>query len=165
MVQIRKARLDDIFRIREIYNEAVINTTATFDTEEKTQENRIEWFLNRDENFPVIVAEVKNEVIGYASLNRCSDKKAYEITAEISLYIDPLHRGKGIGKKLIDIIIKSAESDTALNSIIARITEGNDHSVYLHEINGFCKVGVLREAGKKFSKFLDVTIMQKMLRK
>jgi L-amino acid N-acyltransferase len=165
MILLRKAHLEDIYRIREIYNEAVLNTTATFDTEEKTEENRIEWFLNRDENFPVFVSENKNEISGYVALNKWSDKPAYNITAEISLYVHPDYRGMGIGKKLIDFIVREASERTALNSLIARITEGNEHSIYLHELNGFEKVGILKEAGKKFGKFLDVTIMQRMLKR
>jgi L-amino acid N-acyltransferase len=165
MILLRKAHLEDIYRIREIYNEAVLNTTATFDTEEKTEENRIEWFLNRDENFPVFVSENENEISGYVALNKWSDKPAYNITAEISLYVHPDYRGMGIGKKLIDFIVREASERTALNSLIARITEGNEHSIYLHELNGFEKVGILKEAGKKFGKFLDVTIMQRMLKR
>jgi L-amino acid N-acyltransferase len=164
MINIRKAHLEDIYSIRNIYNEAVLNTTATFDTEEKSEENRIDWFLNRDENFPVIVVELNEKIVGYASLNRWSDKKAYDITAEISIYIEPDSRGKGIGKKLIEVIVKVAVEDTNLHSLIARITEGNEHSIHLHELNGFEKVGVMKQAGRKFGKLLDVTFMQKMLR-
>jgi L-amino acid N-acyltransferase len=164
MIQIRKAHLEDIYRIRDIYNEAVLNTTATFDTEEKTIENRMQWFMDRDENFPVIVAEQDNAIAGYAALNRWSDKKAYDIMAEISLYIAPEFRGRGIGKRLIEIIVETAIADTKLNSLIARITEGNEHSIYLHQINGFEKIGLMKQAGQKFGKLLDVTLMQRMLR-
>jgi L-amino acid N-acyltransferase len=164
MIKIRKAILSDIYSIREIYNEAVLFTSATFDTEEKTEDDRIRWFLNRDENFPVIIAEYEGQTAGYAALNKWSDKKAYNITAEISVYVHSSARGKGIGKKLIEILIKTAEEKTELHSVIARITQGNEHSIYLHEINGFRKAGVLKQAGNKFGKLLDVTVMQKMLR-
>jgi L-amino acid N-acyltransferase len=165
MIQIRKAHLEDIYRIRDIYNEAVLNTTATFDMEEKTIENRMEWYLNRDENFPVMVAQLQDRVVGYIALNKWSDKKAYDITAEISLYVEPDQRGKGIGKKLINIIVNTAIESTNLHSIIARITEGNEQSIHLHEINGFEKIGLMKEAGTKFNKLLNVTFMQRMLRK
>lgn len=164
MVQIRKAHLEDIYSIRDIYNEAVLNTTATFDTEEKSVEERMQWFLDRDENFPVMVAVLEERVVGYASLNKWSDKKAYDVLAEISLYIAPEARGKGIGKKLIEILVETAVEHTNLHSLIARITEGNQHSIYLHEINGFEKIGLMKQAGKKFGRLLDVTLMQKMLR-
>jgi len=160
---LRKATPFDINSITLIYNDAVINTTATFDTHPKSDSNRLDWLKNRDENFPVIVAEENNEIVGYASLSQWSDKKAYNITAEISIYVHPEHRGKGFGKKLIHEILILAEK-TNLHSIIARISEGNEHSIYLHHKEGFQMVGVLKEVGRKFGKLLDVSIMQKILK-
>ena len=162
MLQLRKATINDLKSIKEIYNEAILNTTATFDTEVKTIENRMEWFTNRDENFPIIVAEKSSKVIGYIALNKWSERKAYDITAEISLYILPEYRGQGIGKKLIEIMCAEAKQ-TSLTNIIARITEGNESSIHLHKMNGFETVGVLKKCGQKFGKILDVTLMQKML--
>ncbi|HET6245574.1 MAG: N-acetyltransferase [Bacteroidetes bacterium] len=164
MIAFRMATIEDIITITEIYNEAILNTTATFDTELKTIENRTNWFLQRDANFPVMLVEYHQKIVGYAALNKWSDKKAYDITAEISLYIEAQSRGNGIGKKLIQVIVEIAKEKTNLHSIIARITQGNDHSIYLHEINGFDKIGIMKSAGQKFGKLLDVTLMQKMLR-
>ena len=164
MISIRKAVITDIRAITAIYNEAILNTTATFDTETKTVENRKEWFLNRDENFPVIVAEKNNEIVGFASLNRWSDRKAYDITAENSLYIDAKYRNQGIGKKLLEVLIGIGK-ETNLISILARISEGNEQSIYLHELNGFEKVGTMKKVGRKFGKLLDVTLMQKIYQK
>ncbi len=162
-MKIRKAIPSDAAAITEIYNDAVLNTTATFDTEIKDVNERLNWLTNRSEDFPVLVSEDEHGITGYASLSRWSDKKAYDITAELSLYIHPLHRGKGIGKTLLKELLQKA-SGTGLHSIISRITEGNSQSIYLHELNGFVTVGVLKQSGKKFGKLLDVTIMQKMLR-
>jgi phosphinothricin acetyltransferase len=161
MIQIRKALETDVQRILEIYNEAILNTTATFDTEPKDLENRLSWFRNRDKNFPVIVAEINKEVVGFASLSKWSDKTAYDITAEISLYIHADHRSRGIGKMLIKQIVAMGQ-DTDLHTIIARITEGNEQSIHLHKMEGFEMVGVLKEVGRKFNRLLDVTIMQKV---
>ena len=163
MIHIRKAVLSDIADITTIYNEAVVNTTATFDTEIKTVANRTDWFNNRNENFPVIVAEKQGKVVGFASLNKWSDKKAYNITSEISLYVQSEYRGLGIGRQLIEIIVDIA-AGTKLHSIIARITEGNEQSIHLHKINSFEVIGVMKKAGIKFGKLLDVTLMQKMLK-
>jgi L-amino acid N-acyltransferase len=162
-MKIRKAQLSDISSITAIYNEAVLNTTATFDTELRSEDDRRHWFTNRDHNFPVLVAEQNGEVIGYASLSRWSDKKAYDITAELSLYIHAEHRNKGVGKILFKALLE-ASHHTALHSIIARITEGNEHSIHLHKQGGFETVGVLKQCGRKFGKLLDVTVMQKMVR-
>ena len=163
MIEFRKAIIDDIPSIAEIYNEAVLNTTATFDTEEKAIENRTRWLMERNENFPVIVALLNNKIAGYAALNPWSDKKAYDITAEISLYVTPEFRGQGIGKHLVEFITGMA-METKLHSIIARITQENEQSVHLHAINGFQVIGIMKTAGMKFGKLLDVTLMQKMLK-
>lgn len=162
-MEIRKATEADIPAITFIYNDAVKNTTATFDTDPKDESNRRAWLLERSSDFPVIVSVEQDVVTGYASLSRWSDKKAYDITAELSLYIHPEHRGKGIGKALLSALLKLAEN-TNLHSIISRITEGNEVSIYLHRNEGFDTVGILKQSGRKFGKLLDVTIMQKMLR-
>ncbi len=164
MLTIRPATKSDVHRITEIYNEAIENTTATFDTDAKSEEDRMNWFMNHDEMHPVLVAENEGRVIGYASLSRWSDRCAYDGTAEVSVYIDPNFRGKGTGKKLLEVLTLQAEK-IGLHNLISRITEGNLNSIHIHEIYGFEHIGVIREAGKKFGKFLDVHMMQKLLRK
>lgn len=163
MLTIRKAIHGDLPAITDIYNDAVLNTTATFDTLTRTIEDRTDWFNNRNENFPIFVAEKNSQIVGYISLNKWSDKKGYDRTAEISLYILPGFQGEGIGKMLIEFVVAEAQ-ETHLHSIIARITEGNEVSIHLHKAVGFEVCGHLKEAGFKFDRYLDVTIMQKMLR-
>ncbi|MES2836098.1 MAG: N-acetyltransferase family protein [Bacteroidota bacterium] len=162
MIAIRQAKPEDLGQITAIYNEAVTNTTATFDTEEKTIEERKVWFENRDENFPILVAEKNNVIAGYIALNKWSERKAYDITAEISVYVNSKFRGQGIGKLLVQTMVARAQ-ESNLVSLIARITEGNEQSIYLHKLVGFEVMGVMKKAGKKFEKLLDVTFMQKML--
>ncbi len=164
MLTIRPATASDINRITEIYNEAILNTTATFDTETKTESDRMEWFRAHDEQHPVIVAENEGRVIGYASLTRWSDRCAYDGTAEVSVYVDRNHRGGGVGKKLLEVLTGEGEK-AGLHNLISRISEGNLSSIHIHEIFGFTHIGVMKEAGKKFGEFLDVHMMQKLLRK
>lgn len=163
MIAIREAEAKDLEQITTIYNEAVKNTTATFDTIEKTIEERKVWLKNRDENFPVLVAEKNNIIAGYIALNKWSERKAYDITAEISVYVNTNFRGQGIGKLLVQTMVARAQQ-TNLQSLIARITEGNEQSIYLHKLVGFEVMGVMKKAGNKFGKLLDVTFMQKMLK-
>lgn len=163
MIAIREAEAKDLEQITAIYNEAVKNTTATFDTEEKTMEERKVWFENRTENFPILVAEKNNVIAGYIALNKWSERKAYDITAEISVYVNTNFRGQGIGKLLVQTMVARAQQ-TNLQSLIARITEGNEQSIYLHKLVGFEVMGVMKKAGNKFEKLLDVTFMQKMLK-
>jgi len=162
MITIRPATTSDVPRITEIYNEAIQNTTATFDTELKTVDDRMKWFNDHDAMHPVLVAEIENKVIGYASLTRWSDRCAYDGTAEVSVYIDHNFRGQGAGKKILEILTLEGEK-AGLHNLISRISEGNLSSIHIHEKLGYEHIGVMREAGKKFGKMLDVHMMQKLV--
>jgi L-amino acid N-acyltransferase YncA len=163
MVIIRKATIDDLPAITEIYNQAILTTTATFDTEPKSLEEQKIWFESHGPKYPVLLAEEDDRVIGWASLSRWSDRCAYSDTAEISLYIYEKERGKGIGRKLLEAIIREGEK-AGLHSIIARIAEGNEVSIHLHLSAGFEHIGIMREVGRKFGRLLDVYLMQKIYR-
>jgi len=164
MLTIRPASKSDVNRITDIYNEAILNTTATFDTEIKTESERMQWFTAHDDLHPVIVAEFEGKVIGYASLTRWSDRCAYDGTAEVSVYVDHNFRGRGVGKKLLEVLTIEGEK-VELHNLISRISEGNLSSIHIHELFGFTHIGVMKEAGKKFGRFLDVHMMQKLLPK
>lgn len=158
-MNIRRATVADLEVIREIYNDAILHTTATFDTEIKPMEYFIKWLEMHNENYPAIVAEIEYKIIGYASLSQYSDRCAYSQTAENSLYLKSDYRGKGLGKKLLQQLIEEGRKAN-LHTILARITSGNDVSVYLHQQQGFNVIGVMKEVGVKFGKLLDVTLMQ-----
>ena len=160
MYNIRKAEETDISSIKEIYNKEIKECIATFDTEEKSLEDMKKWFKSHETKNPIIVAEFDNKVLGWASLSRYDDKKAYSDTAEISLYISKEYRGKGIGKKMMKHLLDEGKK-RGLHTVIARITDGNEVSVTLHKKFGFEYVGVYKEVGKKFGKILDVYLMQK----
>jgi L-amino acid N-acyltransferase YncA len=158
---IRPAKPDDITAITDIYNEAILTTDATFDTETKTIESQKEWFGNHGSRNPVIVAENETKVIGWASLSKWSDRRAYSDTAEISVYVKDGYRGQGAGRQLIERIVQ-AGAEAGLHTIISRIIAGNDESIHLHEIFGFEHIGVMKEVGIKFGRLLDVVLMQKI---
>jgi len=149
--------------ITEIYNQAILTTTATFDTEEKTLENRLDWLQNRNSNFPILVLLKDEKVVGYIALNKWSERKAYDITAEISLYILENERGNGYGKMLLNEMIQVAKK-TELTSLLARITTENKQSIFMHTQVGFVVVGIMQKVGEKFGKKLDVTMLQMMLK-
>ena len=158
---IRPAKPEDLTAITEIYNEAILTTDATFDTETKTVESQKEWFENHDSMNPIIVVEKEKKIIGWASLSKWSDRCAYSDTAEISVYIKDGYRGQGIGKQLIERIIQAGE-EVGIHTIISRITAGNEESIHLHEVFGFEHIGVMKEVGKKGGRLLDVVMMQKI---
>jgi len=161
MLTIRPAEIDDLGRITEIYNQAIVTTTATFDTEPKSVESQREWFLGHDAKYPIIVAEMNDEVVAWASLTKWSDRCGYVGTAEVSLYVEESFRGQGIGKKMFAELLAVGEAG-GLHTAIARIVEGNDLSVKMHEAFGFTELGVMREVGEKFGKRLSVHVMQRM---
>jgi L-amino acid N-acyltransferase YncA len=159
MVEIRDARRDDLPVITAIYNEAIEKTVATFDTKPKTQEEQQEWFMAHGTRNPIVVAEESGVVIGWASLTRWSDRCAYADTAEISLYVKEQHQGKGIGRMLGKELLDRGKR-AGLHTVIARISEGNEASVHLHQAMGFRHIGVMKEVGRKFGRLLDVHLMQ-----
>ena len=161
ILSVRRARPGDLGAITEIYNEAVLTTDASFDTEPKTGGEQRAWFARHGPKHPIMVAEQGSTIIGWASLSEWSDRRAYADTAEISLYVKEEHRGKGTGRILLETIILEG-GKVGLHSVVARIVAGNDISVHLHESVGFEDVGTMREVGRKFGRLLDVIIMQKI---
>jgi L-amino acid N-acyltransferase YncA len=156
---IRPATLDDLPAITDIYNQAILTTTATFDTETKTIEEQRSWFERHGPKNPILVVEKTGVVVGWAALSAWSDRCAYSNTAEASLYIAENNRYKGIGRELSTAIIKAGR-DAGLHTLIARIVAGNDASLRLAEIQGFRQIGVMKEVGFKFGRLLDVVMMQ-----
>jgi L-amino acid N-acyltransferase YncA len=161
MFAIRQATLEDLAAITEIYNEAILNTVATFDTQPKTLEEQEIWFADHGPRYPILVAERDSIIVGWASLTKWSDRCAYSDTAEASLYIKEREQGKGIGRKLLEAIIREGQ-EAGLHTVIARIAEGNGASIHLLESMGFRHIGIMQEVGKKFGKLLDVHLMQKI---
>jgi phosphinothricin acetyltransferase len=148
--------------IISIYNWAIINTTATLDEELKTLENYKE-FLSSFTRLPLIVSLSEEQVSGWACVKQYSDKSAYDTTVELSVYVDPSFHGQGIATKLMEEVISRAKA-LGLHSILSRITTESASSIHLHRKFGFSDVGTMNEVGFKFDKFVDVLIMQKILK-
>jgi L-amino acid N-acyltransferase len=159
MIQIRQASLADLNAITDIYNQAILNTVATFDTNPKTLDEQKVWFEKHGPKYPLLVAEQARTIVGWASLSQWSDRCAYADTAEISLYVGEDYRGKGVGRKLSWAILKTGK-DARLHTVIARMVEENDIGIRLAESLGFKPIGVMKEVGRKFGKLLDVQLMQ-----
>jgi phosphinothricin acetyltransferase len=162
-VIIRRAELADAEAISEIYNEAILTTTATFDTEPKDVAERIEWLKSHDDRHPVLVALSENKIVGWSALSRWSERGAYDDTAETSFYVSSDFRGHGIGRKLKEATIEEARR-LGFHTLIARVAEGSEESLHLNASMGFLHVGTLKEVGRKFDRLIDVHIFQKMLR-
>ena len=161
MLTVRKATLEDLAAITQIYNDAILKTVATFDTDPKTAEEQMMWFADHGPEYPILVADNNGLVVGWASLSRWSDRCGYSNTAEISLYVDEKHQGKGIGRKLLEAIVREGR-EAGLHTVIARIAEGSEASINLHKSFGFEHIGTVKEVGRKFGKRLDVHLLQKI---
>lgn len=159
MIKIRDAEAGDVERLTEIYNWAVANTTASFDIAEQSVEKRMEWFSHYGGNHPLIVAELDGKVTGYSSLSKFRDKEGYAKTVELSVYIDPVYHGRGIGTLLMKEIIGRGR-ELGHHVIVAGITTGNDVSVKMHEKLGFSFCGEFRQVGHKFGEWQDCLFYQ-----
>jgi L-amino acid N-acyltransferase YncA len=161
-VQIRKAGLEDLGPITDIYNEAILTTTATFDTEPKTIEERRGWFNAHNDRHPILVAVIGDQVVGWSSISTWSDRCAYDDTGETSFYVKSDFRGQGIGRKLKEATMQEAQR-LKYHTLIARVAQDSQESLHLNKSVGFVLVGTLKEVGLKFGRRLDVHILQKML--
>lgn len=159
---IRPADAADLLAIAEIYNDAVLHSTATFDVEPWTEDERERWLQQHGHPYAVLVADQKGEVTGWASLGPYRPKAAYRFTAEDSVYVHSDVQGGGIGALLLARMLEVA-ADNGFHAVIARIVEENPTSERLHRRLGFRRVGVEREVGRKFERWLDVVVMQKEL--
>lgn len=162
IMNIREAGEADLVRLQEIYNEAVRNTTATFDLEEKDLDNRREWLAAHQGRYVILVAEVSRCVAGYASLSVYRERKAFDQTTEVSIYIHPDFRGQKIGTALMEAIMQEAVARGFAN-VVSLITGDNEISLALHRKFGFADCGRIREAGVKFGRKLDLCILQRLL--
>jgi phosphinothricin acetyltransferase len=160
----RPATHADLPGILEIYNQAVLSTTASYDYEPSTLEHRVAWFEDHvKNNYPVFVAvSDHSQVVGWSSLNRFHNRIGYRFTAENSVYVAADQRGKGIGTLLMPPLIDGA-IDRGLHAILALIDAQNEVSIRLHARFGFERVGLLKQVGFKFNRWLDVVQMERLL--
>lgn len=161
-VAVRPATLADLEAIRAIYNEAIRNLPATFDTEEKSREDRERWLNDRSPRHPVLVAIVDGAVAGWGALSPFSDRPAWARTVENAVYVADGWRGRGVGTALLAALVAAARTH-GHHTVIARVVGGNAASIRLHERAGFATSGTLREVGWKFGRWHDVVMMQAMV--
>ncbi len=162
-MEIRLARVDDAEAIRQIYNLEVSTSTVTFDLVPRTLAEQVEWLEARSGAHAVIVAvDDDDQVVGFASLSPFRDRPAYNSTVEDSVYVRHDQRGTGVGGRLLSELVTLA-AQHGFHTVVARIVGGHDASIELHRRVGFVEVGVEREVGRKFGKWLDVMVMQRLL--
>jgi len=163
-VAVREAKKADVPGILEIYNEAVLNTTATADYEQSSLKQRTEWFKLRQKlNLPIFVAVGDGgRIVGWSSLSPYHTRYGYRFTAEVSVYVASDMRGQGIGKMLVPPLIEAAK-ERGLHALVASIDSQNAASIRLHETFGFVKKGQLDQIITKFGRWLDVVYLELLL--
>lgn len=165
-MRLRLVEPGDAEAIRAIYNHEVANGTNTFDIVTRTVEDQRAWVERHRGAHPAIVAvedpPAPEAVLGFAVVSPFRDRAAYATTVEDSVYVDRAHRGRGVGRFLLDELLRLAGAH-GFHAVIARISSENAASLRLHEACGFSVVGVEREVGRKHGRWLDVVELQKML--
>jgi len=159
---IRDARLGDAQAIADIYNHYVVNSVATFDTVSQTAEERAARLAERDSAHPVLVTESDGTVVAWGAISRYQQRPAWYPTVELSLYVHPGYQGRGLGRATMQALLDRAH-EIGHRLVVGQIVGENAGSLALASAVGFETVGVLREAGEKFGKRLDVVLVQKLL--
>ena len=161
-ISIRHAEERDAEAIRSIYNYEVEHETATFDLVPRSLDDQLEWQRARTGAFCVYVAEFDGEVVGFGALSPYKERAAYRTSVEDSVYVRRDLGRQGIGRAMLSHLLEAAENG-GFHAVMARITTLSEGSIALHEALGFQLVGIERQIGRKFNKWLDVALMQCLL--
>ena len=161
---IRDAAEADLPALRDIFNDAVLNTTAIWMDNVVDLANRQAWFAARaQQGYPILVADnAAGEVVGYASFGDWRPFDGFCHTVEHSVYIRADQRGKGLGPLLLAALIERAKACDK-HVMVAAIESGNAASIGLHQHLGFAITGQMPQVGRKFGRWLDLTFMQLIL--
>lgn len=168
-ISIRFAKPEDAKELLKIYAYYVTDTAISFETEVPSEEEfklRIEEVLK---SYPFIVACKDDEILGYAYLHSFVGRKAYELSAETTIYLNPDKKKMGIGKKLYSVLedVAKAQNITNLYSCIGYVDKEdeylNNNSVQFHEHIGFRMVGKFENCGHKFGRWYHMVWMEKII--
>lgn len=160
---VREASLKDIQAITVIYNQGIEDRIATLESSPKKETEMIDWFSKRDEAHKVLVIEDDNGTVwGWASLNTFNSRCCYSGVADISIYIERSMRGKGLGKILINALIETAK-EQGFHKLVLSTFKINEAGRRLYKSAGFREVGTYINQGILDGKWVDVTIMEKLL--
>ena len=163
-IKIRDYKTEDTQAILEILNYNILHSTSLYDYNIRSYEQQksiLEDKINK--GFPVIVAELDGEVAGFGMYSEFRFREAYKFTVEHSVYVNENFQGKGIGKLVLQELIDLARKQK-LHTMIAVIDSENQKSVEFHEKFGFETVGVFKECGFKFDRWLNTVFMQLILK-
>lgn len=159
---VRLATPADAEAIRAIYNREVTSSTVTFDLVPRSLSGQLAWLAAHAGAQPAVVAERDGDVLGFGSLSAYRDRPAYATTVEDSVYVRHDARRQGVGAAILAELVRLATTH-GFHAAMARIVGGHEASIRVHHACGFELVGVEREVGRKFGRWLDVVLMQRLL--
>lgn len=150
--------------ILEILNEAIANSTALYDYQQRTAADMQSWFdAKRAKGFPVLGAvDERGALLGFASYGTFRERAAYKYTVEHSVYVHVQQRGRGLGRVLLQRLIERARQQQ-YHVLVGGIDADNAVSIALHQALGFEHCGTIRQAGFKFGRWLDLAFYQLLL--
>ena len=148
--------------ILDIFNDAIVNSTALYDYQPRTPQNMVSWFeAKRAGSFPVIgIEDEQGQLLGFCSWGSFRAYPAYKYTVEHSVYVHPLHRGRGLGQQLMELLIAEARQRGDVHVLVGAIDAANAGSIALHKRLGFESVGLMPQVGFKFGRWLDLAFYQ-----
>lgn len=164
-VRLRPATVEDAAAILELYNDQVLTSTATFDLVPRTLTQQERWLTQRSGAHAVVVAvdgAAGDEVVGFGALSAYRERAGYATTVEDSVYVAADHRGEGVGRLILDDLVGTARKH-GFHALMAKVVGGHEASIALHRNCGFEVVGLEREVGRKFGRWLDVVLMERLL--
>jgi L-amino acid N-acyltransferase YncA len=160
---IRNATEKDLLQVLDIYNQGIEDRIATLEMDKKDESYIYSWFEKHQGRYVGIVAEnPKKKIVGWASISPYNARYAYNGVGEISVYIDRVFRGQGIGQQLI----RKLEEDAVKNDfhkLLLFTFSFNSLGQGLYHKMGYREVGVYKNQGKLDGKFVDVMAMEKLL--
>lgn len=148
--------------ILDIFNDAIVNSTALYDYQPRTTQNMVSWFeAKRAGGFPVIgIEDAQGRLLGFCSWGGFRAYPAYKYTVEHSVYVHPQHRGRGLGQQLMELLIAEARQRGDVHVLVGVIDAANAGSIALHKRLGFESVGLMPQVGFKFGRWLDLAFYQ-----
>ncbi|MFM7069142.1 MAG: N-acetyltransferase family protein [Actinomycetes bacterium] len=162
-MHVRIATVDDAVAILDIYNHEVLTSTVTFDLVPRTLTEQISWMTDRSGAHVVVVAaDDDGTVVGFGALSAYRERAGYATTVEDSVYVHEAHRGAGVGRLLLLDLVERATAH-GFHALMAKVVGHHEASIHLHESVGFEIVGREREVGRKFGRWLDVVLLERLL--